>query len=584
MDQKKLLRIFLFYFVLFILLKNVGFTQTFVDINANLPGLFSPSLAWGDYDNDGDLDILIQNYIFRNDGNDTFTNAKINFPTFTCGTVKWGDYDNDGDLDVITANLEVIKIYRNDENDNFMEIDLDLAGLSGGFVTWGDYDNDGDLDFLLCGASTDMHITTKIYRNDGFDTFIDINASLLKVFGGAGGLGDYDNDGDLDILLTGSTGYITTKLYRNDNNGIFTDVNTNMTNIAGGAAEFGDYDNDGDLDILLIGRGSSERTKLYRNDGNDTFIEVNTSLPDIMGDASWGDFDNDGNLDLLLSGETGTSEFSRIYLNDGGGIFTQLSNTNLAGLHFTDVALGDYDNDGDLDILLAGETDLGERITKVYRNDGLEFNNLPSPPTELSAVVFLDSVKLKWSRAVDLETSPAGLHYNVRIGTTPGGIDTWSPMADPQTGFRLIPALGNVNQDTTWSIQNLADGTYFWSVQTLDHNFAGSSFASEQSFTINGPPDPPQNVKAIAQDSIIIVSWDANLEPDLWLYHVYRRTFAGSIPLDSTTNIYKPDTFMIDTSVEMGKIYYYWVSAVDSSFNESEFSNIDTVRLNTSPV
>jgi len=102
---------------------------------------------------------------------------------------------------------------------NFTLSSIDLTGVYQSSVAWGDYDNDGDLDILLTGKAGSNNPVAKVYRNDS-GTFTDIGASLTGVYGGSAAWGDYDNDGDLDILLTGMN---VCKVYRNDS-GTFTDV------------------------------------------------------------------------------------------------------------------------------------------------------------------------------------------------------------------------------------------------------------------------------------------------------------------------------------------------------------------------
>ncbi|MGM0947256.1 MAG: FG-GAP-like repeat-containing protein, partial [Bacteroidota bacterium] len=141
-------------------------------------------------------------------------------------------------------------------------------------VAWGDYDGDGDLDILLAGDDTGSNQLTKIYRNDG-GTFVDINAGLEGIRLGSVSWGDYDGDGDLDILLSGENGIagpgsmdeiLISKVYRNDG-GTFVDINAGLEEVEQSSAAWGDYDGDGDLDILLTGLNSSRQriSKIYRN-------------------------------------------------------------------------------------------------------------------------------------------------------------------------------------------------------------------------------------------------------------------------------------------------------------------------------
>ena len=129
----------------------------------------------------------------------------------------------------------------------------------------------------------------------------------------------------------------------------------------------------------------------------------------------------------------------------------------------------------------------GDYITRIYRNDGGAFTNTsPAPLGNLSATVSGNGVGLNWSATTDANQS-GGFSYNVRVGTTPGGVDVVSPMADAATGFRRVPVLGNADENLSWPLTNLAAGTYYWSVQAVDHAWAGSAFAAEKTFTLAAP-------------------------------------------------------------------------------------------------
>jgi hypothetical protein len=150
----------------------------FTDINAGLPGVQSCSVAWGDYDNDGDLDIALAGQssttpiarIYRNNGAGSFTDINAGLTGVTLCSLAWGDYDNDGDLDLAVAgstiNDYISRIYRNNGNGTFCDISAGLTGVACCSLAWGDYDNDGDLDLAISGADTGGNPITKIYRND----------------------------------------------------------------------------------------------------------------------------------------------------------------------------------------------------------------------------------------------------------------------------------------------------------------------------------------------------------------------------------------------------------------------------------
>jgi hypothetical protein len=108
---------------------------------------------------------------------------------------------------------------------------------------------------------------------------------------------------------------------------------------------------------------------------------------------------------------------------------------------------------------------------------------VPTAPTGLITSVNGNSVTLSWNPATDLETPQASLTYNLRVGTTPGGSDIMSPMAN-SNGTRKVVQMGNVNQNTSWKLKNLKPGTYYWSTQAIDTSFEGSTFATEGSFKV----------------------------------------------------------------------------------------------------
>jgi len=470
----------------------------FTDIAAGLTGVIGSSVAWGDYDNDGDLDILLTGQtaslafvssVYRNDGG-VFTDIAAGLTAVCAGSAAWGDYDNDGDLDILLTGLEdssydrISRVYRNDAG-AFTDTAAGLPGVDYSSVAWGDFDNDGDLDILLTGSSDSGKIS-RVYRNDG-GVFTDIAVPLTGVWNGSAAWGDYDNDGDLDILLTGWTGSERIScVYRNDA-GVFTDIGAGLEGVNSSSVAWGDFDNDADLDILLTGalsEGPYRTSCVYRNDAG-AFTDISAPLTGVdRSSVAWGDCDNDGDLDILLTGDSDSGYISNVYRNDGG-LFTDIA-AGLTGVGGGSVAWGDYDNDGDLDLLLTGDSASG-RISSVYRNDGAPANTPPAAPGDLSASVLGDQVTLSWSASTDAQTPAAGLSYNLRVGTTPGGTETVSPMADGASGYRRVVEMGNAEQRTSWTLTlPFIWETYHWSVQAVDGAYAGSAFATEESVECMG--------------------------------------------------------------------------------------------------
>jgi PKD repeat protein len=534
--------------------------QNFTEISSNLQKNGSPSLSWGDFDNDGDLDILVSGYdsvrLYRNNGSGYFTDIKAGLPALSSPASDWGDYDNDGDLDVVIAGkpgdtTSIAYIFRND-NGVFTDIQAGLTGFGNGSAEWGDFDNDGDLDLLLSGENERTDATTKIYRNDGNDRFSEDDRGLPGVSGGIATWGDFDNDHDLDILLCGRdiSGNSLTAIYRNDGN-TFTDIQAGLTGIQNGTVLWGDYNADNREDIFVSGGTLS---KVYFQNEHNEFIDSNADLPQLeFALADQGDFDNDGFTDILMAGSYGTDiggsyeniEITEIYryTNDKGFM---LYDTSFAKIGQGDIRCADFDNDGDLDIVFAGYFYPGwEKAIMAYRNDVSNKNDLPSTPLNLRSKTEGSSAILSWSRSSDSKTPSKGMSYNLRIGTTPGGIEIVSPMSDLSSGRRRIVSSGNTSSDTSWIIKSLKPGTYYWSVQSIDRGYLASPFAVEASFTILDPfTDMRANIDSVFRGSITWGDYNNDNFYDLILTGAYEWAVASGQPkhIQSIAKIYRNDS------------------------------------------
>ena len=482
--------------------------QVFADIAADMKGIFAGCAVWGDYDNDGDLDLFLSGdtvfsqtpqvmitdttVIYRNDGSDVFTCIDPGIPGTGSCRAAWGDYDNDGDLDILLTGTSqetvVSEVYRNDGSDVFTSIDAGLQGVWGGAVAWGDYDNDGDLDILFAGHPTISKGQNYafIYRNDGNDTFTQLSFSEMGNFDCDAEWGDLDNDNDLDIVI--ALGPQIT-IFRNDGNDSFSSPATLNVDYHNASVALGDCNNDGDLDIVLSGEDPGTQNTfgyIFSNEGNFSFNETNSITGICKGSLAWGDYDNDGNLDILETGkytaDTGSSKILTIFRSDDGFFTHEEVFVGPMAVVLGSAEWGDYDNDGDLDIALTGKTD-GGLISKIYKNNSTVANTLPSVPENLSVQQNGNTINFSWDSSSDNETPDNGLTYNLRIGTDASCIGNLSPMSDTVTGYRLVPAFGNGQLNTSHYIADLPIGIYKWSVQAIDNAFAASAFAEEQTFS-----------------------------------------------------------------------------------------------------
>jgi hypothetical protein len=495
---------------------SAAFTNTSI---TGLPAVHNSTTAWADYDNDGLLDFIIAGItnaatggkiteLWRNTG-DSFTNVPIsNLPAVHNGTVAWADYNNDGMVDFLltgTTNINtsgaIAQLWQN-TGEGFINVTTTvvpgLPGVRFSSVAWGDYDHDGRLDFLINGLKADLTSVSQLWRNTG-DIFTNVPITDLPQVGkGSLAWAAFDNDGRLDFLITGTTNDFTpaiSQLWRNTGAG-FTNVTTSLASglpgVAFGSVAWGDYDNDSDLDFLITGTTNVNFphpvAQLWQNTGtgfSNVTLVLAPDLPQVWRSAiAWGDFDNDGRLDLLITGTTNATASSgmiaQLWRNTAGGFtnFTSAFAPDLPGVLRGSVSWGDADNDGRLDLLITGYPG----IPQFWRNYATNPNTPPAAPTGLAMTASSNAVMLSWHSATDGQTPTTGLTYNVRAGTTPGGIDLLAAEVDPATGFRRVPALGNAMLRRSLPLTGLTNGqTVYWSVQAVDTAYAGGPFASETS-------------------------------------------------------------------------------------------------------
>ncbi|MCA9981851.1 MAG: VCBS repeat-containing protein, partial [Anaerolineales bacterium] len=341
------------------------------------------AVAWGDYDNDGDPDLAVgnfgqENYVYRNDQT-TLTAVFSTTATSYTRDVVWGDVDNDGDLDLAVGNGRTTGLIDRDQiycNSGAPFYDLTLCWTSQEqyptyAVDLGDYDGDGDLDLV---ASSESDGFTRIYVNEngGIQTFASWSVSDESASSRDVVFADWDGDGDLEL----SIGYFSTSRP----NVIYNNINGNLETTSFGpevsdtrSIAWGDYDDDGDLD-LVVGNSSAAPNVVYENiDGVMTAVFTTTELANTRA-VAWGDFNGDNLLDFTaVNGQNAGGQENHIYCNLGNGDFSLCHIFgDAAGGDFRDnsysAAWGDFDGDQDLDLAVGNyETTQQNRI---YINDG----------------------------------------------------------------------------------------------------------------------------------------------------------------------------------------------------------------------
>ncbi len=414
---------------------NLSFQHSFGDDEmSNIVEATGSGCAFLDYDNDGDLDIyavngsfrgeindpsfsglVLSNHLYSNDGNGTFTDvtehAGVGDRGYGMGCVV-GDYDNDGDSDLYVTNYGRNTLYQNRGNGTFADV-TEHAGV--GDTLWGvgavflDYDNDGLLD-LYVGNYLEFDPEYRLYyeadefpgplsypgqpdllyRNNGDGTFTDVtDVAGVRNEGRAMGVlaSDTNDDGWVDIFVANDA--MENYLYRNNHDGTFSEVafesgvafseHGDASSSMGG--DFADFDRDGDLDLLVP---DMVFNSFYRNLGNGFFEDVSAQvgIAEISGQYwSWGgdlfDYDNDGDLDILISNGDGhrldTQEelfLANVPGPSGGHVFRDAAGHSGDFFRHKSVsrgmAVGDYDSDGDLDVFLLNL----DQPSILLRNDG----------------------------------------------------------------------------------------------------------------------------------------------------------------------------------------------------------------------
>ncbi len=470
--------------------------DTFTPLPTDLPSLIRADAAWADIDGDNDLDLLFSGHfgvsptltpftrLYRNDGPGgpgwIFTELTAELDDVFFSHADWGDFDNDGDPDLILNgdsresfsgdSDHITRIYRNDgpdgsdgwrfySNINNVPLQFRFNNYKAEMLEWIDFDGDGDLDLFTAGQVINPQLPhssfSGLFRNDGVfgvnflrltyvPTVFPIFQLDLAFFSGA--WADADNDGDPDLYL-----------------------------------QYADFA--GNFDFI---------SDLYLNDGpdgNDGWVFtpqqydlLGLAFP-LSGDVSWGDTDHDGYLDLVLSGTSDTTRFFRNEFGSGGGFSSfGIPLPGTGGGSSSNFA--DFDNDGDLDLLLSGGQGQGEPyITKFLRNHIDPANNLPQPPLQLTSTVNDTFPLLQWSDGSDMETPTDGLTYNLRVGSSPGTNDVYSGEA-LFDGTPLNSGAGRLGNNQSQRLENLRPGeTFYWSVQTIDNQFGASAFSVEDTFS-----------------------------------------------------------------------------------------------------
>lgn len=434
------------------------YAQHFTDASSTVEGTTVSSTQYADVDNDGDADLIITGYdsspdqiqiakLYLDDGNGMFTeSANTPFVGVADGAIAFADVDNDDDQDVIIAGLNTnldgeTHLYLNDGNGNFsVVVNTPFANVYGCGIDFSDFDSDGDQDVLIAGFDDVAGMLNAVlYENNGNGIFSAVadtpfqgswDASLKFV--------DTDNDGDEDVIIAGRDNSFAPNvlLYTNEN-GIFTEVATNpFIGVIFSAIDYADIDGDNDYDLLISGQNSFTNpvTALYINEGG-TFVEDNNNpFVDVdFGSHAFSDIDYDGDQDVLITGysreDGGFVTQTKLYINDGNGIFTEALDEPFTNFGTSEVVIFDANGDNAEDIFIIGDAGSVEPASGLYFNNNkvVSTSNItveqtikvsPNPAHSSFAIIHFPDELINREQQLKIVNTKGQLLYNSTITLT----------------------------------------------------------------------------------------------------------------------------------------------------------------------
>ncbi len=357
----------------------------------------------------------------------TFTESPQNppFPNVTDSSVAFADVNGDNHQDILitggTTTKRITKLYLNDGVGNFIEkTNTPFEDVNFGSVAFADVNGDNHQDVIISGEVPQKQISN-LYLNDGLGNFTKkIGTPFVGVSNSSIAFADVNGDNHQDVLTTGFTqplGSRSTKLYLNDGLGNFTESsNSSLENVYVGSVAFADIDGNQSPDVIITGinKNATEFSRLYKNDGNGNFTKVTDSPIVTLGESSvaFVDIDGDMDQDLVVTGRRNTGgAVAKLYKNNGEGKFTEEYSASFVKVTNGSIALADVNGDQTPDLLLTGQTDSEDPITKLYLNAaspisstndsegefGFDFSLSPNPTSD-----FLFIKNSQWKGLVEI--------------------------------------------------------------------------------------------------------------------------------------------------------------------------------------
>ena len=514
--------------------------------------------------------------------------------------VAWADANNDSLLDIILSvknqNQVSLVAYKNPDQGASGKIVVAATPFRSGTFTLCDFNQDNKIDLAFSGTDSLQVDRTEVYINQGSFIFQKLNTTLLSLSASRINFSDLNNDAQKELVLINTSGAFTAFKNKGQNFSVLFD-SSNMK-----AQDFAifDFDGNGFNDIAVSGENQLHQIMLtlieFRN-AFDTLRTIQFPIP-VKGRIEAGDLNHDGLFDLIVSGEKGDGQWvTQTFINQDtvfltGRSWPGLKNATLKIADFdsdgkADIALqgqdtlgralnwvatfsgdslvlptqdllvqsfGDYDLDGDLDLVQISDT-LG---VVVLENEALVKNSRPSPPSNALGVFILDRLFLYWQKPGDDHTPSPALTYDLLLLS--GQTETYSGEFDLKNSQRMTVSHGNQSSHN-FSLLSVPVAGYSFQVQAVDNAFVGSHTNSGQcsgqecihfeTHTLNLCKDAPVTI--------------TSLQPLLWFS--FTNGFLGksdSLTIDSQTDTLFSFIPQNSFSCDMIKLYLLEKSAKDT--------------------
>lgn len=446
----------LFLISCFLVISFASFSQVFSQAGVvTVPALFG-NFSRGDYDHDGDEDILVTGQqwnsrilkLFMTQSGAITERTDTGLPDWA-SSAEWIDYDGDQDLDIFVVqnhSTKTVADFYINTNGFFKRLGVELPILRNTHYSLADFDNDHDVDILMVGAQG-FNDKTYLLKNSN-NVFFPISSPIQGTFDSHFGWADIDKDDDLDVLVTN---FSSSLLYINNGNGAFSEFSRKFP--AHIHIQWEDFDQDNDLDLFTAGAD----IKIYINNGDKTFSELTLNLPNAGGPGNqWIDFDKDGDFDIVHCFYENGAYATNLYEYKDGH-YAKVSNLGLPGCD--NIIFIDYDKDQDFDAFIPNDRLQATLFRNNANTNPYSLSNTPGWPTALTAHADkATEINLDWNDwtqnedffSIEMQAGASGTFQEIGVASANTGYYVVKNLS-PGTEYKFRVRAGNVSGYSRYS-------------------------------------------------------------------------------------------------------------------------------------